>query len=103
MCNCKCKKEELIVPDEFKDIIKVLEFGATKYGANSWLKGISFDIHKNHKSMAHHLLESYREYGLNRPDNESGLDPLLHLACRALMEYTLRARDRVACDGNIRP
>lgn len=82
-------EEELIVPDEFQDILLVLEMGAKKYGPNSWLSGNHFDVHKNHRSMSHHLLESYREM---REDHESGLDPLLHLVTRGLMEYTLRKR-----------
>lgn len=92
-------EEALIIPPEFQDIIKVLVMGATKYGANSWLKGNHFDVHKNHKSMSHHLLESYREI---RHDHESGLDPLLHLSLRALMEYTLRQRGLVNSDGTIK-
>jgi hypothetical protein len=92
------KNEELHVPEEFLDTLKVLEMGAKKYGANSWLSGRHFDVHKNHKSMSHHLLESYREI---RQDHESGLDPLLHLACRALMEYTLRKRGRISKDGEV--
>lgn len=91
--------EPLIIPDEFKDILKVLDMGAVKYGANSWLKGNHFDIHKNHRSMSHHLLESYREI---REDHESGLDPLLHLATRALMEYTLRSRGLIDENGQVK-
>lgn len=91
-------KEELIIPIEFQDIILVLENGAIKYGPNSWLNGNHFDIHKNHRSMSHHLLESYREM---RIDHESGLDPLLHLSVRGLMEYTLRKRGLVKSDGSI--
>ncbi len=82
-------KQELEFPLEFSHVKKVLEQGALKYGANSWLMGKHFNLHDNNRSMAHHLLESYREL---RVDEESGLDPLLHLACRALMEYTLRQR-----------
>lgn len=81
--------EELEYPIEFQDVYKVLDMGAKKYSVNGWLKGDRFDTHKNHKSMSHHLLESYRNL---RVDHESGLDPLLHLACRALMEYTLIKR-----------
>lgn len=87
---------EMHVPVEFSHVIKVLEMGAKKYGANTWLAGEHFDVHKNHKSMSHHLLESYREMRL---DHESGLDPLLHLACRALMEYTLRQRGIMGMNG----
>lgn len=91
-------KEQIEFPPEFQDTLLVLQMGAKKYGANSWLEGNHFDIHKNHKSMSHHLLESYREV---RKDHESGLDPLLHLACRALMEYTLRKRGQVLKDGTV--
>lgn len=99
--NFRCQDSDnsvLIVPPEFQHIIKVLEMGALKYGANSWLSGNHFDTHKNHKSMSHHLLESYREI---RADHESGLDPLLHLATRALMEYTLRHRGRIDSEGKV--
>ena len=85
-------KEFLHIPPEFNHTVKVLDMGAKKYGANSWLSGNHFDVHVNHKSMAHHLLESYREI---RKDHESNLDPLLHLATRALMEYTLRSRNMI--------
>lgn len=91
--------DALHIPPEFLHTIKILEMGAIKYGANSWLNGQHFDVHKNHRSMSHHLLESYREI---RPDYESGLDPLLHLACRALMEYTLRYRNRLDKNGKVK-
>lgn len=89
------------IPVEFSHVIKVLEMGAKKYGANSWLYGNHFDTHANHKSMSHHLLESYRNI---RADHESGLDPLLHLAARALMEYTLQSRGMIDnVTGKVRP
>lgn len=91
--------DELEFPDEFSHTLKVLMQGATKYGANSWLMGKHFDVHRNHRSMSHHLLESYREM---RVDKESGLDPLLHLATRALMEYTLRHRGKINKDGTVK-
>jgi hypothetical protein len=94
----KAKFEDCIVPEEFSHVLKILKNGAKKYGANSWLYGNHFDVHMNHRSMAHHLLESYREL---REDKESGLDPLLHLATRALMEYTLRARGRIDKNGKV--
>jgi hypothetical protein len=91
-------EEQLEIPEEFTHVDKVLINGAIKYGPNSWIKGNHFDVHKNHKSMSHHLLESYREI---RIDHESGLDPLLHLACRALMEYTLRKRGLINELGHV--
>jgi hypothetical protein len=80
------------IPIEFNDVNKVLEFGAEKYGANTWLEGNHFGHTSNHNSMFHHLAESYANVS---KDLESDLHPLLHLACRALMEYTLIKRDKI--------
>ncbi len=77
------------LPPEFLDVQKVLDFGATKYGKDSWLAGNHFNHKDNHASMSRHLAEAYNG---KSADEESGLDPLLHLACRALMEYTLYKR-----------
>lgn len=83
------KKNELWV-DEFYDISKVLEMGAKKYGPRDWETSGTHLTHKaNHDSMFHHLAESYS--GITE-DHESELHPLLHLACRALMGYTLWKR-----------
>jgi len=75
---------------EFNDIEKVLEFGATKYGPNNWLhEGVKSDFTSMHNSMFHHLADSWAG---ERRDHETKLDPLLHLATRALMMYTLIKR-----------
>lgn len=85
-------REALELPLEFSHTLKVLEEGAKKYGANSWLEGRHFDPRSNHASMSRHLAEAYM--GKDK-DEETGLDPLLHLACRALMQYTLRQRGKL--------
>ena len=83
---------------EFFDMVKVLEMGAKKHGANNWLKplGKKADHKAMHDSMFHHLAESFAQDGFSGErrnlDAESGLDPLLHLACRALMSYTRKKR-----------
>ena len=51
--------EDISIPEEFNDVLKVLEFGARKYGKNSWLKGKHFNHKDNHSSMFRHLAESY--------------------------------------------
>ena len=76
-------------PLEFNDVYKVLDFGAKKYVANGWLIPGTLTHKANHDSMFHHLAESYN--GITE-DHESRLHPLLHLGCRALMEYTLLER-----------
>ena len=73
--------------------------GAEKHGANNWLdpNGSKSSFKQMHDSMFHHLAESYAQgswFGkLDREDEESGLDPLLHLITRAQMMYTRIQRD----------
>ena len=73
------------IPDKFIQwIAEVMEMGALKHGDNNWkgVKGKKSSHKEMHDSMFHHLAESF---GGNRTDDESGLDPLQHLATRALM------------------
>lgn len=78
---------------EFLDVLKVLEYGASKYSPDGWLNPDPYLAKFNHidntSSMFRHLAESYNK--LNA-DPETGLDPLLHLACRALMAYCRKKR-----------
>lgn len=85
-------QDKIEIPSEMLDFKQVLEFGASKYGANSWLKGLHFNAKDNHASMSRHLAEAY--CGFDK-DHESDLDPLLHLACRALMQYTMKKRELI--------
>jgi hypothetical protein len=90
--NCKItyKNGDIIeMPSEFLDVVAVLAFGATKYGANSWLEGKHFNHKDNHASMARHLAQAFCGKKL---DVDSGLDHRLHLACRSLMSYTVDKR-----------
>ena len=80
---------------EFFAITEVLAMGAKKHGADNWLEvnGKKSDMKSMHDSMFHHLAESFSRVGgsvspKDCRDAESGLDPLLHLATRALMLYT---------------
>lgn len=72
---------------EFLDFLKVLEFGGQKHGNYNWLQpeGKKSSHDDMHASMFRHLAESSAGH---RADAETGLDPLLHLASRALMMYT---------------
>jgi len=76
---------------EFYDFLTVVEFGARKHdkpgGDANWASpNGSKSSHKDmHASMFRHLAES--SSGV-REDKETGIDPLLHLATRALMMYT---------------
>lgn len=79
-----------IQPEMF-DFLKVVSVGAKKYSMNNWLEpsGKRSSEKDMHDSMFHHLAESFAG---QRQDRDSGLDPLLHLATRALMLYTRRQR-----------
>lgn len=82
---------------EFEDFYKVLDMGALKHGPGNWLSvdGAKSSFKQMHDSMFHHLAESFAQGYRARGDAESGLDPLLHLATRALMMYTRIQRDLV--------
>ena len=92
------------LPEEMLDFIKIIKMGAEKYALNNWLEedGKKASEKDMHDSMFHHLSQSFSEgqvaLRLREPvkemtvDMESGMDPLLHLACRALMLYTRRQR-----------
>lgn len=80
-----------LMSPEFYDFLQVLEYGALKHGqvgdVANWesVNGAKSSHKDMHASMFRHLAESSAHM---REDHESGLDPLLHLASRALMMYT---------------
>jgi hypothetical protein len=86
---------DLQIPEEMHDFIKVLEMGAKKYAPNNWLEpeGKSSSEIEMHDHMGHHWARSYASIFNGDRLDESGLDHLLHLACRALMLYTRRQRN----------
>lgn len=88
----ECAKRGITIPPEMLHFIDVLIHGNDKgYEPDGWLHGIKFDHDRNSNSMFHHLSESYVG---QTEDRESKLHPLLHLACRALMEYTVHVREK---------
>lgn len=87
----KTALQRIDIPEEFLDLVLVIENGAKKHGKGTWLEAtnVSLQHNNNHNSMFHHLADSYAKL---EADKDSGLDPLLHLACRALMCYTRKKR-----------
>ena len=73
-------------PNAIAALEKVTSLGAVKHGKGSWAKpeNPSLQTVANSNSMFHHLAEHFM--GLDK-DPESGVDPLLHLAWRALAKY----------------
>lgn len=83
--------DEMEYPSEFQDVYKVLEYGATKYEPNNWLKpdGKRSTYTEYHDSAFHHLARSFAGV---RADEETKLDHLLHAAINCLMLYTRMKR-----------
>jgi hypothetical protein len=86
---------EEAIQSEMFDFLRIVALGARKYAMNNWLEedGKRSSEKEMHDSMFHHLAESFTNSKAR--DKESDLDPLLHLACRALMLYTRRQRNIV--------
>jgi hypothetical protein len=78
-------------PEAMEAMQKVVDLGGMKYGYGSFLDADnnSLQHRNNHASMARHLAEGYMGV---KEDVDSGVHPYLHLAMRALMEYTRIAR-----------
>lgn len=81
-----------LAPMEFDDVILVLMNGAAKYEPRGWERGIKFEKETNLASIKRHI-NDYR--GGNLSDSDSNLHPLLHVACRALMQYTIDKRTKM--------
>lgn len=82
------------VPSEMLHFIKVMIQSAQqgKYEANNWLKEEGA-INSSHREM---IASAFRHVAHascnNETDPDSGLDPLLHAACRCLMLYVRKQR-----------
>lgn len=78
-------------PNALKDMEQVSHLGGRKHGYNSWKNPSNPSmLHKNnHASMSRHLAEFYMKVD---KDPESGIDPLIHLAWRALAAYERKVR-----------
>lgn len=87
--------------DSLEDMVKVLEFGAEKYKANNWKKGLS--ITEICESLQRHLYSF-----MNNEDNdlESNLSHIGHIMCNAMfisymMKYKKEFDDRIIDNNKI--
>jgi hypothetical protein len=80
---------DLLPPFALEAIAKVLQYGANKYGARNWEKGLAWG--RMWRAGMGHMLAFWRGEEL---DQESKLPHLWHAGCCILMliEYTLLAR-----------
>lgn len=108
------------LPEEFGDVLDVIENGAIKHGQDSWLEPGVFSFGKRSQSEFRHLMKKtglafqatmtfepvlraaidlietrlgqQRYLKIHERDDESGLSHDLHSACNALMFYVVKKR-----------
>jgi len=78
---------DLLPGDAIEEIVKVLQFGATKYGERNWEKGMKWN--RPFAALMRHMWAWWRGEG---KDPETGLSHLAHAGCCILflLSYTLR-------------
>ena len=88
-------KWSLVPQSSLIPMVQVLEFGAKKYGAYNWVKGLS--IRETCESLKRHL-DAFMEG--EDIDSDSGLSHIGHIQCNAMflsymLEYRPDLDDRV--------
>ncbi len=78
---------DLLPGDAIEEIVKVLQFGAVKYGERNWEKGMKWN--RPFAALMRHMWAWWRGEG---KDPETGLSHLAHAGCCILflLSYTLR-------------
>lgn len=67
---------DLLPPDAVEEIIKVLSFGASKYGAYNWARGMSWS-----RVFAALMRHMWAWWGGQNKDPETGISHLAHAGC----------------------
>jgi len=81
-------------PDDLREAARVFEYGATKYAAWNWLKGMPWSVPLG--CIGRHLLELPDD----KPDVDSGYSHWGHIVCNIIM---LRAYAEWYREGDDRP
>ena len=84
---------DLVPPDAFEEIVKVLTFGASKYADRNWEKGISYG--RVFGAAMRHLWSWWRHDDI---DAETGLSHLAHAGCCILFLLAFEQRNMDHCD-----
>ena len=79
--------------DAAEQIVKVLQFGAQKYAARNWEKGLTNS--RTWEAAQRHLIAWHRGETL---DAETGLSHLAHAACEILFALAFEVRGRTDLD-----
>ncbi len=86
----------LMPEDALREVLKVLEAGALKYGDFNWLDNASqVDIVRYQNALERHLKDFKQGSDV---DKETGLHEMAHIACNALFILTMQLR-KLGTDG----
>jgi len=80
---------DLIPSEALKEVVKVLTYGATKYGDRNWERGIEYG--RIFGAVMRHL---WAWWGGEKNDPESGISHLSHAACSIFFLLTYEARKK---------
>jgi ribosomal protein L32 len=75
---------DLLPPEVIEEVVKILTFGATKYGDYNWLENKSDD---HYAALMRHL-QKWRMGTVK--DKESGHKHIAHVICNAIFLYYLK-------------
>lgn len=79
---------DLLPVDAIEELVRVLNFGASKYADRNWEKGINFS--RVYAATHRHLAKFWK--GQNK-DEETGLEHLAHAMCCCMFLLAYRLRD----------
>lgn len=87
-----------LIPPELNDAVaRVLAFGADKYGARNWEKGMSWG-----RPFAALMRHMWAWWGRDARDPETGMSHLWHAACCIAFLIALEARSVGVDDRHVR-
>lgn len=92
------KRDWSLLPyDSIEEIVKVLEFGATKYARDNWKQGEGFKYSRTFNAIMRHMLAFMR--GEDK-DPETGLSHWAHVGCNVLfiLHFVLNKDKYATCD-----
>lgn len=92
------KRDWSLLPfDSIEEVVKVLEFGATKYARDNWKTGEGFKYSRSFNALMRHMLAF-----MNGQDNdpETGISHLAHAMCNLafMQHFVLNADKYPTCD-----
>ncbi len=90
---------DLLPYDAVQEIVKVLQFGAQKYAARNWEKGLPHS--RTFAATMRHLVAHFQKGETHDP--ETGISHLAHAACEILFALAFEVRGRKELDDRPTP